>query len=239
MRHGLFAICLALAPGVTVAKPIDGAQVVALVSSAMHQAGLDAPQLTAPIRAYPPCDHAPSVTPFQGSWTKAELRCTAPTQWRRVIATNASVAPRNARRAGQIAANTQMTLVAARPLLRGQYIAPGDLRRVQAHPRLGALSRLEHAEGRRLQTSLMPDQPLLERHLAPDFDIFEGDKVVLELMTGGIQIGIAATALENGWIGQRIRVLPWNAARNVQAEIVAVGRLRVAPNISSQPAVRE
>jgi flagellar basal body P-ring formation protein FlgA len=176
-----------------------------------------------------------------GSWAQIELRCEAPGFWRRVLRGDAAAPAAQRRGAAPIqgapAVGTAPLLVLARPVLRGERISAEDLRLVHAAPRLGALGRVEQAQGRRLRVSLLPDQPILERHLEPDFDILEGAEVAVQLVSGGIEIGISARALENGRMGDLIRVQPWNSTRAVVAKIIAPGRLQASPNIVPRPAV--
>jgi flagellar basal body P-ring formation protein FlgA len=238
MRWLFAGAMLALAPVNATAKPISGAEVVALVRKAMQQQGLAAPDIAAPLRAFPPCAHDPIVTPRNGAWAQAQLECTAPQWWQRVVRTDA--APRAISTdapSAQDDAATGLILVATRPLLRGQRISADDVRLVQGSARLGSLDATAQIEGRRLRVALMPDQPVLERHLDPDFDIASGQDVSLRLNSGGIEIGITAVAQEQGWIGDTITVKPWNSGRTVQVQIIAKGVVQVAPNISASAAV--
>jgi flagellar basal body P-ring formation protein FlgA len=238
MRWLFAGALLALAPACATAQPISGAKVVELVRNAMQQEGVAAPQIAAPLRAFPPCAHDPIVTPRNGSWAQVQLECSAPQWWQRVVRTDA--APRAASPDAPLTQNdtaTGLILVATRPLVRGQRISGDDVRLIPGNARLGSLDADAQIEGRRLRVALMPDQPLLERHLDPDFDIAIGQEVTLRLISGGIEIGITAVAQEQGWIGDTISVKPWNSARNVHVQIIAKGVVEVAPNISAPTAV--
>lgn len=224
------------------AQPIPGPDVSALVAQAMTQAGQPVPKIPAPIRAFPPCNHTPHVAPGAGGWAMVEMRCDDPSPWRRILRTNASpavshdtaAAPRSAPDTGN------PVLVAARPIARGERLRADDLRPGSAGggQRLGQLTDLAQATGRRLRVSLMPDQPILERHLDPAFDVVAGERVALQLVTAGIEIGIAATALENGWSGDRITVQPWNSARKVHAQVISPGILHAMPKLGARDAVQ-
>jgi flagellar basal body P-ring formation protein FlgA len=235
------ALALGLSAHTAQAEPLQGAHIVALVAEKLAAEGVANVHIRAPIRAFPSCAHRPEIAAVNGSWSQIELRCDAPQFWRRVLRSNAPASAVGAPGASQVqvapGAGLVPTLVLARPVLRGERIGPEDLRLVQALPRPGALHKTAQAEGRRLRVALMPDQPLLDRHLEPDFDIEEGAEVALQLAAGGIEIGISARALESGRIGDRIRVQPWNSTRSVVADIIAVGRLQARPNIAPHPAV--
>lgn len=241
MRRWLWAMVVALSSGTGTAQPIAGTEVVALVRQAMAEAGQPAAEIAVPIRAFPACDHAPRVSPRGGNWAMVELRCEAPAEWQRMVRTAAPpLATRTVAGPGNDApTGLQPVLVATRPLARGERLGPGDLRLADTATgsRLGVLTDIARAEGRRLKVSLMPDQPILERHLEPAFHVAEGEAVVLHLVTAGIEIGISARALENGWTGDRITVQPWNSDRTVPARVIGPGILQAMPNILPQAAV--
>jgi flagellar basal body P-ring formation protein FlgA len=239
MRSLFIGALLSLAPVSAPSQPISGTDVADLVRDAMQQAGLVAPKIAPPLRAFPPCAHDPIVTARNGDWSQAQLDCNAPRWWRRFVRTDAE--PQHAAMTTDTVTQDDdtavMILVAARPLVRGQRISAADVRLVAGNRRLGSLDADQQIDGRRLRVALMADQPVLERHLDPDFDVNAGQDVTLHLISGGIEIGLAARAQENGWIGDKILVQPWNSPRTVQAAIVAKGILQVIPNIPVNPAV--
>lgn len=230
-RASILISCIALFPGTVRPEMITGQEILSLVEIALQQDNQPAPEILAPIRAFPPCDHAPVVSPVNGQWSQAELRCDAPAPWRRVLRLSASDLPATQREPAARAAGSRLAVVVTRPLTRGQRVSADDLALQPTPSRLGMIHEPESVIGRRVRVSLVPDQPVLERHLEPDHPVSDGEKITLHLSQGEIEIGIAAIALENGWLGGRIRVRPWNSERVVKAEIIAPGQARVRPNI--------
>lgn len=230
-RAWVLIFCFALFPSAVRPEMITGQEILSLVENAMQQDNQGAPEIMAPIRAFPPCDHAPVVSPVNGQWSQAELRCDSPAPWRRVLRMSASDMPATQRTPAARAAGLPLAVVVTRPLTRGQRISADDLAIQPTPNRLGALHEAESVIGRRVRVSLVPDQPVLERHLEPAYPVSDGEKITLHLSQGQVEVGIVAIALENGWLGDRIRVRPWNSERVVKAEIIAPGQARVRPNI--------
>lgn len=246
-QRGLAGALAALLAVPALAQPIPGPEVAALVAQAMTQAGQPGARVAAPIRAFPPCDHTPHVAPGPRGWAMVEMRCDAPAPWRRTLRTNAlpaavhdTTGTPHTTAANPAPDTGHPVLVAARPIARGERLRAVDLRPGPAGggQRLGHLTDLAQAEGRRLRVSLMPDQPVLERHLDPAYDVAIGERVALRLVAAGIEIGISATALENGWRGDRIMVQPWNSPRKVQAQVIVQGIVQATPKLGARDAVQ-
>lgn len=230
-RASILISCIALFPGTVRSEMITGQEILSLVEIALQRDNQPVPEILAPIRAFPACGHEPVVSPVNGQWSQAELRCDAPAPWRRVLRLRASDLPATQRKPAAHVAGSTLAVVVTRPLTRGQRISADDLAIQPTPSRLGTIHEPESVIGRRVRVSLVPDQPVLERHLEPDYPVSDGEKITLHLSQGEIEIGIAAIALESGWLGDRIRVRPWNSERVVKAEIIAPGQVRVRPNI--------
>ncbi len=226
--------CAAVFPAAAQPGMISGEEILSLVETAMQQEGQIMPAIAPPIRAFPECDHTPVVAPVHGQWSQAELRCDTPAPWRRVLRLTASVRSVQPREQQELtnAHETSQAVVVTRALSRGQRITAEDVALQPVPERLGTLQDTNNIIGRRARVALVPNQPVLERHLEPDHHISQGEKVTIQLSNGGIEIGLSGVALEDGWQGDRIRVRSWNSERIVLAEITAPGKVRVRPNIA-------
>lgn len=242
MRCWALAFWLGWAGCTGQAQSIRGEEIVKIVQQALHDQGIQAPAIAAPIRDYPECAHTPRISGLKPHDAVVEIRCLEPRPWRRLLRLDAPLRGLAQQTTHQPMAVPQAedavsaTLVATRPLVRGQRIALGDVRlsatSARQGARLGVLDSVEAAQGRRLRVSLMPDQPVLERHLDPDYVVAVGDEVAMHLVAAGIEIGMSATALENGWQDDLIQVRPAQSGRVVTAVIVGPGRVQVRPNIA-------
>jgi flagella basal body P-ring formation protein FlgA len=233
MRLRLLAVmALVMTPAPALPGAISGADAVALVHDAMRSAGANIVPMAVPLRALPACDHTPVVAPVGGSWARVELRCDTPAPWRRILRTDSPVAAVAARDPSQPVTTQPLALVATRPLVRGQRLVASDLQLRPAPARLGALTNPDLATGRRLRAAVADGQPILERHLDPAHDMLAGDQIALLLSRNGIDISLGAIALDNGWIGDRVRVQPANSTRVVQAVVIGRGQAQINPNIA-------
>jgi flagella basal body P-ring formation protein FlgA len=240
------AVWLAVGAGGAWAQsaPIPGAEAVRLVQRAMADGGFAPAPMVAPVRPLPPCAHAPRVAPLAGDWAAAEFICDAPRPWRRVLRTGAvgAVVPAQGAAGDQGAPDVgqQAVVVLARPLARGARIGPDDLR-IEPRARTDPAQHLQDAafaEGRRLRVALGAGQALLERHLEPAFDVEPGQDIAIRLQARGMDIAMAATALDAGVTGDRVRVQPASGGAPIDAVVIAPGLVRVRPNMPRRTAVK-
>jgi flagellar basal body P-ring formation protein FlgA len=239
----LAVLAILLVPPVQ-AAPISGDDAVALIAAAMQRDGVAPPDMAAPLRALPRCDHPPEVSPVGGDWALAALRCAAPTAWQRVLRTGALARARGAATRDQAAPSSapdaQMVLSLARPVPRGARITPDDLTLV-AFAGLDPAQVLvdpAHATGRRLRLAVGAGQALLERHLEPLLDVEPAQTLTVQLRAASIEIATTATAITGGRIGDRITIRPVFGGPPIEATITAAGIVHVRANISDDPAVR-
>ena len=235
------ALTVALPPMAGKAGPVDGTMARELIRQAMAAQGLAAPQMPAPLRALPDCDHAPEVAAFRGDWSAAELTCTAPVPWRRVLRTGAaSTALPQARGATAPARVAATVVVAARPLPRGTRIGAADLTTGPAtgYAQSSSLATPELAVGRRLRVALGAGQALQERHLEPALDIEPGQGVTLVLHSAGVEISFAGAAETGGVVGDRIVVIPVSGQGRVEGWIMAPGLVSVRTKLPVPSAVK-
>jgi flagella basal body P-ring formation protein FlgA len=222
------------------AQPIDGPMAVALVQAAMQAAGMAPAAMAPPQRPLPACAHPPAVAPFQGRWTAAELTCSGPVPWRRVLRVAAgpdAAPPRQA--AAALPEEAQVVLVAARALRRGHRMAPGDLlpARLAGVDPAQAVVRPQDAIGRRLRTAVGRGQPMLERQLEPALAVEPGQRVDITARDGGLAVAIEGEALQGGGVGDVVRVRVLSGGREIEAEISGPRRVTVTPKISADAAV--
>ncbi len=204
------------------AQGLSGAETAALVAAAMARAGVPgAPPV--PVRALPPCSHTPHVEALNGSWSTAELRCDAPA-WKRALRTSAPASP--APRAPDAADAADAGVALIRPLARGSVIAAEDLAS-------GPESARWHADliGRRLKVALAPGQPVLPRHLEPDWLVTRGGPVALRVAAGPIEVLAPAEALEDGALGDLVEVRNLSSGATLRATVTARNLAEVRPNM--------
>jgi flagellar basal body P-ring formation protein FlgA len=211
---------------------ISGAEVGRLVRAAMAKAGVTPADLADPVRGFPPCAQAPTVIPSGGRWTTALIRCDGTGGWTRAIRTGAASTARDPE-ARSIVADGPLAAVLTRSLPRGAMIGPGDviMRPAAGHGPGQIFTDPAQVIGRRLKTSLGVGNPLLLRHLTPVWLIAEGTPVALLATAGGLAVSAPAQALENGGMGDAIRVLNLSSQREVRAVVTGANSVTAQTNM--------
>lgn len=120
--------------------------------------------------------------------------------------------------------------VAQSPIARGAALEPGmaERREVPIVGRSGADIRLDSPVGdRRAARAVKDGEPLTVRNTAPLPAIARGDWVALHLKSGLVELERRAQALQDGELGQVVKVRAANNASPVEARVVAPGRVEV------------
>lgn len=203
---------------------VPGTEVGRLIRAAMAAAGQSVPEFADPARAFPPCAGVPAVLPRQGSWATAEVRCDAPV-WSRAVRTGAVAAGASAATAAPPASDAgPVAVVLARSVARGAVLTAEDVTLAPAGTRGpdGIFTDPAEVIGRRTRTALGVGRPVLLRQLEPVWLVARGNPVVLVAMAGGLAVSAPAEALDDGGMGDVIRVLNTSSGREVKA--VVTGR---------------
>lgn len=215
------ALVLALAGSPALAgwpEGVPGAEVGRMVRAAMAGAGVaDAPAFADPVRAYPACATDPVVSPRGGDWATAEVRCASPA-WVRAIRTGARPEGVVASDGAEVASGPQVvTLV--RSVAKGAVIGAGDvaLRPMGARAVDGIFTDPAAVVGRRARAHLGEGQAVLVRQLEPDWLVETGNPLSLTAEAGGLAVSAPAEALEDGQLGDVIRVVNLSSRREVKA----------------------
>ncbi|CAM3862625.1 flagellar basal body P-ring formation chaperone FlgA [Cereibacter sphaeroides] len=90
-----------------------------------------------------------------------------------------------------------------------------------------------HADliGRRLKVALAPGQPVLPRHLEPDWLVTRGGPVALRVAAGPIEVLAPAEALEDGALGDLVEVRNLSSGATLRATVTARNLAEVRPNM--------
>lgn len=209
---------------------VPGAEVGRLVRAAMEAAGEAVPDFPDPARAFPACDGVPEVGPRQGSWATAEVRCHAPV-WSRAIRTGA-VAPAPLAAAPEPQTGP-MVVTLARSVAKGAVLGMDDLALAPAGARApdGIFTDPAHVAGRRTRAALGEGRPVLLRQLEPVWLVAEGSPVVLAAQAGGLSVSAPAEALEDGAMGDVVRVTNLSSGREVKAVVTGPNAVTAQTNM--------
>ncbi len=211
------------------AAGVPGAEVGRLVRAAMAAAGEDVPDFSDPVRAFPPCAGVPDVGPRQGSWSTAEVACAAPV-WSRAVRTGAA-GPATVAREADTAERMVVTL--ARSVARGVVLTAEDVTLAPAAARApdGIFSDPAQVIGRRTKAAIGAGRAVLLRQLEPVWMVAKGNPVVLMANAGGLSVSAPAEALEDGGMGDVIRVLNLSSQREVKVVVTGKNSVTAQTNM--------
>lgn len=237
LRKALGLALLCLAPAAHAAPDysggVSGAEVQRLVTAALLAAGQPATGVDAPLRGFPACADAPAVTPRKGDWSTVDLTCAAP-QWQRALRLTSATAGWQGSGAEKDKGATRPAVVLTHPLSKGTTLQAADLvladvaglgaDTVYTDPALLA--------GRVLRVNLGQGQSLQPRHLAPDYLVRKDGPVAITAQAGGIAVGMAGIALQDGEIGDVVLVRNLSSQREMRAIVAGPQIVTVQPNIN-------
>ena len=234
---------------------LDGAYISNLIVYKLASKGLKATPSIKPDRLFPPCDSKPEIEPMFNGWATVAVRCATGSGWRFMIRTNLASRPTlvpvrdfkrvvgaNGRAKGQAieqavawsematAAIHEIEVVAlARSVSRNDIIVADDLLMVAISERnaLGAFFDPADVIGRRVKIGVRVNQPLMARHLHPDYLVEEGNEVLISSYAGGISVDMVGYALDNGQFGEWIGVENASSGKAVHAKITGEKKVTV------------
>ena len=120
--------------------------------------------------------------------------------------------------------------VAARAMSRQQVIQPGDVRLERQETSQLATGYVDHLAaviGLQARRALKPGQVMSASHVAPRQLIKRGQQVTLLSGRSGLSVRMTGEALEDGTVGQRIRVRNRSSKRIVEGYVESSGAVRV------------
>ena len=251
----LFAAVMFSAPVASAASALttelDGADISRLIVDKMASQGLNAVPSIKPDRLFPPCDSKPEIEPMFGGWTTVAVRCATGSGWRFMIRTNLTSRPAlvpirdfkpgsgvNGQDIELAVARSEMAtsvvdeievVALARSVSRNEMIAADDLSMVAISERnaLGAFFNPTDVIGRRVKIGVGVNQPLMARHLHPNYLVEEGSEVLISSYSGGISVDMVGYSLENGQFGEWIGVENVNSGKTVRARITGEKKVTV------------
>lgn len=239
----------------TQANALAGADVSRLIMERLAGEGLEGTPVINPDRVFPACDDMPEIAPMFGGWNTVAVRCTSGSGWRFMIRTNLSsraapvpireFRPRSgmkpdagggaieravgaARRMEPVIDEIEVVAL-ARSVSRNEMIGADDIVMVAVSERnaMGAFFDPADVVGRRMKIGRGVNQPVMARHLHPDYLVEEGNEVLISSNIGGINVDMVGYALENGQIGEWIGVENASSGKTIRGKITGEKKVRV------------
>jgi flagella basal body P-ring formation protein FlgA len=145
------------------------------------------------------------------------VRCTGSTPWTLFVPVTVHV--------------TAEVVIADHDLARGDLIKAEDLRlesRDLSRLHFGYLENPEAAVGNRVRQHIRRDEVITPSRIAAPLAVKRNSRVIIIASNPAVAVRMAGIALENGGIGDRIRVRNRSSKRELEATIVSQGVVQVA-----------
>lgn len=250
----MFAVAVGLPIQVVAADSqfLTGSAASDLIRMTLAEQNLDGDPVIADDRVFPNCDGTISVQPMFGGWTTVRLQCNADRGWKFAIRTNLTTTAvpvpikdfkpnqmlarkndgpiqRATSRLDTVLQDEIDVVALAKSVARGDVITANDVILVTVPARNvgGGFFNPQDVIGRRMKSSLAAHRPVQARHLLPDFMVEQDTEVVIMASAGGISVDMLGFALENGQIGDWIKVQNASSGKTVRAKIIAEKKVAV------------
>lgn len=192
---------------------INGAQIRVVIQAELAEYGLLVEPSINPDRLLRTCEGDFEVEKAFGSWQTVRVICKQVNPWdifvrtgyRRNTQAKADESPEKKQKSSNL--DLMQRVIIVRPVSRGDFLASEDLG-LQTLSRSGGsgFTNIEELVGRRAKKSLRAGLVLHDRHLQPDWMVQAKQTVSVVNNTGGIQVTTAGIALENGRLGDLVKV---------------------------------
>ena len=197
----------------TPSERINGAQIRVVIQAELAEYGLRVEPSIKPDRLFRTCDGDFVVEKAFGSWKTVRVICRQDNAWDIFVRTGyqseapakASKSPENLEKSDNL--DLMQRVIVVRPVSRGDLLTREDLGlQTLSRSAGGGFTDIDELVGRRAKKSLRTGFVVHDRHLQPDWMVHAKQSVSVVNNTGGIQVTTAGIALENGRLGDLVKV---------------------------------
>lgn len=197
----------------TPSERINGAQIRVVIQAELAEYGLLVEPSIKPDRLFRSCDGDFVVEKAFGGWKTVRVICRQENAWDIYVRTGyQSEAPEKADKSQENLEKSDnldlmQRVIVVRPVSRGDLLTREDLGlQTLSRSGSGGFTDIDELVGRRAKKSLRTGLVVHDRHLQPDWMVHAKQSVSVVNNTGGIQVTTAGIALENGRLGDLVKV---------------------------------
>ena len=197
----------------TPSERINGAQIRVVIQAELAEYGLLVEPSIKPDRLFRSCDGDFVVEKAFGGWKTVRVICRQENAWDIYVRTGyqseapakADKSPENLEKSDNL--DLMQRVIVVRPVSRGDLLTREDLGlQTLSRSGSGGFADIDELVGRRAKKSLRTGLVVHDRHLQPDWMVHAKQSVSVVNNTGGIQVTTAGIALENGRLGDLVKV---------------------------------
>ena len=197
----------------TLSERVNGAQIRVVIQAELAEYGLRVEPSIKPDRLFRTCDGDFVVEKAFGDWKTVRVICMQENAWDIYVRTGyQSEAPAKADKSPEKQEKSDnlglmQRVIVVRPVSRGDLLTREDLGlQTLSRSGSGGFTDIDELIGRRAKKSLRTGLVVHDRHLQPDWIVHAKQSVSVVNNTGGIQVTTAGIALENGRLGDLVKV---------------------------------
>ena len=197
----------------TLSERINGAQIRVVIQAELAEYGLRVEPSIKPDRLFRTCDGDFVVEKAFGDWKTVRVICRQENAWDIYVRTGyQSESPAKADKSRENSEKSDnldliQRVIVVRPVSRGDLLTREDLGlQTLSRSGSGGFTDIDALVGRRAKKSLRTGLVVHDRHLQPDWMVHAKQSVSVVNNTGGIQVTTAGIALENGRLGDLVKV---------------------------------
>jgi flagella basal body P-ring formation protein FlgA len=202
-------------------------------------------------RRFRACNAALNITPLQGNFRTASVKCPDRDGWSIAVRTriaktlvNTYQAPTKveAKKAPtKVEVKTMMVVTMSRSVKRGAVITADDVKLAPVSRKTSKhyFTRIQDVVARKATRNMAIDRIVEARQLELNWAIRTGEKVMIEHKIGPVQVLSEGVALSNAQLGGTARILNTKSKREVEGIVVSGKKIFIGANMSQNLVVKD
>jgi flagella basal body P-ring formation protein FlgA len=202
-------------------------------------------------RRFRACNAALNITPLQGNFRTASVKCPDRDGWSIAVRTriaktlvNTYQAPTKveAKKAPtKVEVKTMMVVTMSRSVKRGAVITADDVKLAPVSRKTSKhyFTRIQDVVARKATRNMAIDRIVEARQLELNWAIRTGEKVMIEHKIGPVQVLSEGVALSNAQLGGTARILNTKSKREVEGIVVSGKKIFIGANMSENLVVKD
>jgi flagella basal body P-ring formation protein FlgA len=202
-------------------------------------------------RRFRACNAALNITPLQGNFRTASVKCPDRDGWSIAVRTriaktlvNTYQAPTKveAKKAPtKVEVKTMMVVTMSRSVKRGAVITADDVKLAPVSRKTSKhyFTRIQDVVARKATRNMAIDRIVEARQLELNWAIRTGEKVMIEHKIGPVQVLSEGVALSNAQLGGTARILNTKSKREVEGRVVSEKKIFIGANMSENLVVKD
>jgi flagella basal body P-ring formation protein FlgA len=202
-------------------------------------------------RRFRACNAALNITPLQGNFRTASVKCPDRDGWSIAVRTriaktlvNTYQAPTKveAKKAPTtVEVKTMMVVTMSRSVKRGAVITADDVKLAPVSRKTSKhyFTRIQDVVARKATRNMAIDRIVEARQLELNWAIRTGEKVMIEHKIGPVQVLSEGVALSNAQLGGTARILNTKSKREVEGIVVSEKKIFIGANMSENLVVKD